>query len=33
MTPRGRRDMPWIIAAAILAFVLAIVTGGLTYFH
>lgn len=33
MTPRERKDMPWIVGVAALAFVLAIVAGGLTYFH
>ncbi len=33
MTPRERRDMPWIIGAAALAFVLSIVVGGMTYFR
>ncbi len=33
MTPRERKDMSWIIAAAALAFVVAAVAGGMTYFH
>ncbi len=33
MTPQERKDMPWIFAAAALAFVVAAVAGGMTYFH